>query len=231
MKRKKCHHPTVPVVLGIILFLLTTPENTTTYHQVYNTTPVVTTPLVNLKPLNHIWTSSSVESSLFTQRSEVTFITLLTHTTVMPQLSAPDTSRSLPTCGTDSDEQLLDLPIGLSTLTCLRRGLCPVTSQRGSRLETHSIYYEVHGSSATAEAISSSSHTGDDDEHLSPKKLKNKMVFIMGLNSTCLYWGPQVRWFGGGVPRMVGNEEEEYTVLVFDHRGVGNSGYPSGPYT
>jgi pimeloyl-ACP methyl ester carboxylesterase len=30
---------------------------------------------------------------------------------------------------------------------------------------------------------------------------------------------------------MAGGEDEEYTALVFDNRGVGNSGYPRGPYT
>jgi hypothetical protein len=135
------------------------------------------------------------------------------------------------------DGPLLDLPTAFSTLTCLQRGLCPVSSLRGSQgpefLEGHSLYYEVHGSPATAAAIAP--HAGDDDEvskdYVSPKKLKNKMVFIMGLNSSCFSWGPQVRWFGGGVPRVAGDEEEEFTALVFDNRGVGNSGYPRGPYT
>ena len=117
----------------------------------------------------------------------------------------------------------------MSTLTCIQRGLCPVSSLRGSRLEeSHSLYYEVHGSPETAAAISP--HAGDKD-HITAKKLKNKMVFISGWNATCLYWSPQVRWFGGGVPRIVGDEEEEYTALVFDNRGVGNSGCPRGPYT
>ena len=40
-----------------------------------------------------------------------------------------------------------------------------------------------------------------------------------------------MRWFGGGIPRVAGDEEEEYTAIVFDNRGVGNSGYPRGPYT
>ena len=118
-----------------------------------------------------------------------------------------------------------DLPTAFSTLSCLQRGLCPVSEGP----EGHSLYYEVHGSPgpATAAAIA-----GDEvKDQLSPKKFENKMVFIMGLNSSCFSWGPQVGWFGGGVPRMYGNEEEEYTALVFDNRGVGNSGYPRGPYT
>ena len=130
---------------------------------------------------------------------------------------------------------LLDLPTTFSSLTCLQRGLCPVSSLRGSQgpefLESHSLYYEVHGSPATAAAVAP--HPGDNEikDNISPKKLKNKMVFIMGLNSSCFSWGPQLRWFGGGVPRLAGDEEEEYTALVFDNRGVGNSGYPRGPYT
>ncbi|KIM42775.1 hypothetical protein M413DRAFT_70069 [Hebeloma cylindrosporum] len=50
----------------------------------------------------------------------------------------------------------------------------------------------------------------------------NKVVFIMGLNSSSFSWGPQVRYFG---------QEGDCTALVFDNRGVGNSGYPKGPYT
>jgi hypothetical protein len=122
---------------------------------------------------------------------------------------------------------VLTLPTAFSRLTCLQRGLCPV-SLRGSQLESHSLYYEVYGSPATAAAIAP--HAGDDEvkDHI---KLKNKLVFIPGLNATYFCWDPQVRWF---VPRVAGDddsEEEEYTALVFDNRGVGNSGYPRGHYT
>ncbi|KAF8905851.1 Alpha/Beta hydrolase protein [Gymnopilus junonius] len=50
----------------------------------------------------------------------------------------------------------------------------------------------------------------------------------MGLNSSSFSWGPQVRWFG-----LKGGESGKgtCTALVFDNRGVGNSGYPRGPYT
>lgn len=41
------------------------------------------------------------------------------------------------------------------------------------------------------------------------------------LNSTSFSWEPQVEHFG---------RKEEYSVLVFDNRGVGNSGTPRGPY-
>ena len=165
--------------------------------------------------------------------------TLLTHDAVMsplpPTKSALDTSCNPP----DYPDKplLLDLPTALSTLTCLQRGRCPVSSLRGSQLKSHSLYYEVHGSPEKPAAAISSPHDAGDEEvkdYVCPKKLKNKLVFISGLNSTCFYWGPQVRWFGGGVvlPHATGDEEgeEEYTVLVFDNRGVGNSGYPRGPY-
>ncbi|KAG2149332.1 Alpha/Beta hydrolase protein [Suillus clintonianus] len=84
--------------------------------------------------------------------------------------------------------------------TCTRRGLCPVTQIRkqGGPLESHSLYYEQHG-------------TGPE-----------KVVFIMGVNSTSFGWLSQVEYFG----RL-----PQYSVLVFDNRGVGMSGTPRGPYT
>ncbi|KAG0706337.1 Alpha/Beta hydrolase protein [Suillus ampliporus] len=84
--------------------------------------------------------------------------------------------------------------------TCTRRGLCPVTQIRsqGGPLESHSLYYEQHG-------------TGPE-----------KVIFIMGLNSTSFGWLSQVEHFG----RL-----PQYSVLVFDNRGVGMSGTPRGPYT
>ena len=141
----------------------------------------------------------------------------------------PDTSFSSPA---HPEEPFLDLPTAFSTLTCLQRGLCPVSSlhsQGPELLESHSLYYEVHGSPATAAGVAP--HASDDEveDNVSPTKLNHKMVFVMGLNSSCFSWSSQVRWFGGGVPRA--GDEEEYTVLVFDNRGVGNSGYPRGPYT
>ncbi|KAF8960213.1 Alpha/Beta hydrolase protein [Flammula alnicola] len=107
------------------------------------------------------------------------------------------------------------LPTAFPTTTCLRRGLCPVTvlrAQGPEALESHSLYYEQHGPPSAK----------DDEEAM--KKLK-KVVFIMGLNSSSFSWGPQVRWFGHG------GEGGDCTALVFDNRGVGNSGYPRGPYT
>ncbi|KAH9951272.1 alpha/beta-hydrolase [Amylocystis lapponica] len=49
-----------------------------------------------------------------------------------------------------------------------------------------------------------------------------KILFIMGLNGTLWSWYNQVEYFG---------RKPEYSVLVFDNRGVGNSGTPRGPYT
>ena len=105
------------------------------------------------------------------------------------------------------------LPTAFNPTTCLRRGLCSVPTskhdQRPSALNnTHPIYYEQHG----APGPGSDPITG----------AKHKIVFIMGLNTSCFSWGPQVRYFGG-----LGGD---FTALVFDNRGVGNSGYPRGPY-
>ncbi|KAJ3015216.1 hypothetical protein NUW54_g1103 [Trametes sanguinea] len=84
--------------------------------------------------------------------------------------------------------------------TCVRKGLCPVTQIRNQdeHLESHSLYFELHGSGP------------------------EKVIFIMGLNSSSAGWLPQVKHFA---------KKPEYSVLVFDNRGVGNSGTPRGPYT
>ena len=134
---------------------------------------------------------------------------------------------------TQNKPSLDDLPTTLSSLTCLQRGLCPISSPRGSGLESHSVYYEVHGSPATTAATIAPHGDVEVKDPASSKRVKNnnKVVFISGWGATSLYWTPQVRWFGGGVPRLSGHEQEEYTALVFDNRGVGNSGYPRGPYS
>ncbi|KAJ6547128.1 alpha/beta-hydrolase [Mycena capillaripes] len=96
---------------------------------------------------------------------------------------------------------------GLSSLfdsaTCSRKGLCPVTRIRNQveAVESHSLYYEIHGPE------------GDG---------KEKLMFIMGLNSSCFAWLAQVQHFG---------PMSDYSMLVFDNRGVGHSGSPRGPYT
>ncbi|KAF8589988.1 alpha/beta-hydrolase [Ramaria rubella] len=51
---------------------------------------------------------------------------------------------------------------------------------------------------------------------------REKIVFIMGLNISSFWWVEQVEYFAG---------TGEHSVLVFDNRGVGNSGVPRGPYT
>jgi pimeloyl-ACP methyl ester carboxylesterase len=99
------------------------------------------------------------------------------------------------------------LPTYFNPSTCVRKGLCPVTTKS----ETHSLYFEQHG-----------------------RGEKYKIIFIMGLNASSFGWKEQVDWFGGGKAFKDGNatgEGEQSTVLVFDNRGVGNSGYPRGPYT
>ncbi|KDR74369.1 hypothetical protein GALMADRAFT_250247 [Galerina marginata CBS 339.88] len=125
---------------------------------------------------------------------------------------APTTSTSAPPTPPTSS-----LPTAFPETTCLRRGLCPVTSLRAQgpeALESHSLYYEQHGPPSVK----------GDEEAI---KGLTKVVFIMGLNSSSFSWGPQVRWFGKGGEGGKG----ECTALVFDNRGVGNSGYPRGPYT
>ncbi|KAL0569643.1 hypothetical protein V5O48_012327 [Marasmius crinis-equi] len=97
-----------------------------------------------------------------------------------------------------TDANSSELPTIFDPSTCTRKGLCPVTTirkQGENPLESHSLYYEIHG-------------TGPE-----------KIVLIMGSSFS---WFPQVGHFAR-VP--------DYSVLVFDNRGVGNSGTPKGPYT
>ncbi|CAE6450684.1 unnamed protein product [Rhizoctonia solani] len=87
-----------------------------------------------------------------------------------------------------------------SNTTLTRKGLCPVTVIKGQEpaIESHSLYYELHG-------------TGPE-----------KILCIMGLNSSSFSWQHQVEHFGA---------LEKYSILVFDNRGVGHSSAPRGPYT
>ncbi|KAH9842334.1 Alpha/Beta hydrolase protein [Rhodofomes roseus] len=99
---------------------------------------------------------------------------------------------------TEADVQAI--PTIFDAKTCTRKGLCPVTRIKNENdpLESHSLYFEQHGSGP------------------------EKIVLIMGLNSTSFAWFPQVDYF---------SKKPECSVLVFDNRGVGNSGAPMGPYT
>jgi pimeloyl-ACP methyl ester carboxylesterase len=94
------------------------------------------------------------------------------------------------------------LPTAFDPATCVRKGLCPVTKIRGQEYDPLE------------------SHSLYYEQH--GRGTEYKVVFIMGLNSSAFAWGPQVRHFG---------TSDTHTALVFDNRGVGNSGYPRGPYT
>jgi pimeloyl-ACP methyl ester carboxylesterase len=99
-----------------------------------------------------------------------------------------------------------EFPTVFDNTTCVRKGLCPVTKIRGQNedpLESHSLYYEQHGSGTV------------------------KVVFIMGLNSSCFGWSKQVLHLTG----VQQTWKDDYSVLVFDNRGVGNSSTPTGPYS
>ncbi|KAJ7702376.1 alpha/beta-hydrolase, partial [Mycena rosella] len=101
-----------------------------------------------------------------------------------------------------ASDNILGLKTIFDATTCTRKGLCPVTRIRNQveTFESHSLYYEIHGNINAPE----------------------KLVFIMGLNSSSFAWLSQVQHFG----RL-----SEYSILVFDNRGVGHSGVPRGPYT
>ncbi|KAF9563373.1 alpha/beta-hydrolase [Agrocybe pediades] len=131
------------------------------------------------------------------------------------------------------DEFVSSIPTVFSPETRLRRGLCPVTALQESTtsnkviddtFESHSLYYEQHGP-ARINLIK--------DEVQRQKEIAKlrKVVFIMGLNSSCFGWSAQVKWFSGMTRPSELDGQEDYTALVFDNRGVGNSGYPRGPYT
>lgn len=99
---------------------------------------------------------------------------------------------------TQTDDQ--QWPTFFDVDTCVRKGECPVTQIRdqSEALESHTLYFEQHG-------------TGPE-----------KIVLIMGLNSSSFAWHRQVKYF----PRT-----GKHSILVFDNRGVGNSSAPKGPYT
>ncbi|KAI0056226.1 alpha beta-hydrolase [Artomyces pyxidatus] len=116
------------------------------------------------------------------------------------QRTGKDTQNVEPEGATVKDTGPENLANFFDAETCTRKGLCPVSKLRhqGEMLESHSLYFEQHGSGP------------------------EKIVFIMGLNSSSFAWVPQVRHFG---------RSPDHSVLVFDNRGVGYSGTPRGPYS
>ncbi|KZV61074.1 alpha/beta-hydrolase [Peniophora sp. CONT] len=75
--------------------------------------------------------------------------------------------------GLNAQEMDEELPTLLDPSTCTRKGLCPVTHIRGQDddpLESHSLYYEIHGSGP------------------------ERVVLIMGLNGSFLSWMRQVEY-------------------------------------
>lgn len=82
------------------------------------------------------------------------------------------------------------------------------SSANGEKQETHPVYFEVHGQG--------------------PKKV----VFVMGLNMSCFGWLPQVEHLTSNISRNGQKPKgDEYSVLVYDNRGYGNSGVPAGRYS
>ncbi|OSX56246.1 hypothetical protein POSPLADRAFT_1050769 [Postia placenta MAD-698-R-SB12] len=93
------------------------------------------------------------------------------------------------------------IPTIFDPTTCTRKGLCPVTILRNEADDPLQ------------------SHSLYYEQHgTGPEKI----LFIMGLNGSSFSWLPQVDYFG---------RKPEYSVLVFDNRGVGNSDAPRGPYS
>ncbi|KAI0682780.1 alpha beta-hydrolase [Cytidiella melzeri] len=99
--------------------------------------------------------------------------------------------------------------------TCVRKGRCPVSKKSSSvgrgDLST--------GSTPTLRPPPSREYSLYYEQHGSGPE---KVVFIAGMNSSSFAWAWQVPYF----TRLT-----EYSVLVFDNRGVGNSDAPVGPYS
>ncbi|KAG8934201.1 hypothetical protein FRC01_004534 [Tulasnella sp. 417] len=112
--------------------------------------------------------------------------------------------------------ELSGYPTVFKPETLNRKGLCPVsTLEHKQKQETrdtaesvlpsqHSLYFEIHG----------------DGEQ--------KVVLIMGLNTNSFAWSPLVEYL---TKIKEPDGKDRYSVLVFDNRGVGNSGTPKGPYS
>jgi hypothetical protein len=89
--------------------------------------------------------------------------------------------------------------------TCTRKGLCPVKKKlRGRGQESDS---------------PTPSHSLYFEQHGTGPI---KVVAIVGLNDSCNACDAQVKYFG----RL-----PQYSFLVFDNRGAGNSDTPRGPYS
>ncbi|KAG9049244.1 hypothetical protein FS837_010780 [Tulasnella sp. UAMH 9824] len=112
--------------------------------------------------------------------------------------------------------ELSSYPTVFKAETLNRKGLCPVSSleheQKQEAQDTadavlpskHSLYFEIHG----------------DGEQ--------KVVLIMGLNTNSFAWSPLVEYL---TTVKEPDGKDRYSALVFDNRGVGNSGTPMGPYS
>ncbi|TIC28286.1 alpha/beta-hydrolase [Wallemia mellicola] len=95
----------------------------------------------------------------------------------------------------------VDYPTIFNPDTRISRGLCTVTANKLNPIESHQLYYELHGS------------TDKDAE---------KIIFIMGLNGSCFGWSKQVNNLA---------PSRKYQILAFDNRAVGHSTGPRGPYS
>ncbi|GAA5990381.1 hypothetical protein JCM11641_002344 [Rhodosporidiobolus odoratus] len=105
-----------------------------------------------------------------------------------------------------SERQLLETAEDVSHITSIfdpatlvKRGYCRVARGSDRKVDEHKMYYELHGST-------------------DPKA--RKLVLIMGLSNSAFAWHAQLPYF---------SRLPNYSVLVFDHLGVGHSTSPSHP--
>lgn len=110
----------------------------------------------------------------------------------------------------------MSAPTIFDPATCVRKGLCPVSQIRnkGDPFESHSLYYEQHGSGP--EKVLFIMGFG------SVEQLGISTDLVSSLNSSSFSWQSQVEDLA---------TSKQYSLLVFDNRGVGNSSSPRGPYT
>jgi hypothetical protein len=119
-------------------------------------------------------------------------------------------------------QDAVSLPTMFDPSTCVRKGLCQVTKPRkdGKTLanqEAHSLYYEQHGS-GPIRILCIIGYFTVPFFQISWSDIK----CIYRLNTSSFAWLPQVDHFG---------HLPEYSILVFDNMGAGNSGAPRGPYS